>query len=83
MPYVVQLDLGAGASRIAGLCDALDPAAATVAGLGDVPHLSLAIYEDLDVETHVARLRAFAATASPFSLHLAGLGVFAAATHVL
>lgn len=83
MPYVVQLDLGAGASRIAELCDALDPAVETVTRLGDVPHLSLAIYDELNTEAYAVRLRAFADTLEPFSLRLAGLGVFAAATHVL
>lgn len=83
MPYVVQLDLGAGASRIAELCDALDPAVETVRRLGDVPHLSLAIYDELNVDACAVRLGAFAETLQPLTLRLAGIGVFAAATHVL
>lgn len=83
MPYVVQLDLGTAGARFAGLCDALDPAVETVTRLGAVPHLSLAIYDDFDLEAGIARLGAFAAAVAPLPLRLAGLGVFAGVSHVL
>ena len=53
----------------AGVASALD-------GLGDRPHVSLAVLHDVDVAAAVALLDEFARATPPFPVSLASLGVF-------
>ncbi len=86
MPFTVQLDvdaeaeatLGALAESLAGI-----PGLATVRQLGDVHHISLAIYDDPPLEQFVPALAAFAGTLTPFEVRLANIGLFADATNVV
>ena len=79
MPYAVQLNLDAGTNAALGaLADFLDrvPGIETVRSLGDVHHLSLAVYDALEVEPFAAELERFAATVAAVPIQLAGLGLF-------
>jgi len=86
MPFTVQLDvdaeaeatLGALAETLAGI-----PGLATVRQLGDVHHISLAIYDDPPLERFVPALAAFAETLTPFEVHLASIGLFADIANVV
>src|SRR5271169_2821685 len=80
MPFTVQLDLDAEAEATLGaLAEALAgiPGLATVRQLGDVHHISLAIYDDPPLEQFVPPLAAFAETLAPFEVQLASIGLFA------
>jgi 2'-5' RNA ligase len=86
MPYTVQLDLDADAeAKLGALACALSgiPGLATVRQLGDVHHISLAIYDDPPLEQFVPALAAFAETFTPFEVRLASIGLFADTTNVL
>jgi 2'-5' RNA ligase len=79
MPYGVQLDLDAHGQ---GAHNALADRLASVRDLelvrqiGDVHHLSLAIYEELPVELLATRVKAFAHTLAPIDIRIAHLGIF-------
>jgi 2'-5' RNA ligase len=45
---------------------------------GNRPHVSLAIYGEIDVPVCASRLNVFAQTRSPFALSIASLGIFSA-----
>ncbi len=80
MPFTVQLDLDAEAeARLGALAETLAgiPGLATVRQLGDVHHISLAIYDDPPLERFVPALADFAETLTPFEVHLASIGLFA------
>lgn len=47
-----------------------------LAGCGSRPHVSLAVYDDLDVPTAEDRLKSFAASLAPFSMMMWNLGIF-------
>jgi 2'-5' RNA ligase len=86
MPFTVQLDLDAEAEATLGaLAEMLAaiPGLATVSQLGDVHHISLAIYHDPPLERFVPVLAAFAETLTPFEVHLANIGLFADLTNVV
>lgn len=86
MPYVVQLDLDAGTNAALGaLAHFLGrvPGIETVRDIGDSHHLSLAIYDALDVKRFVGDLERFAATMRAVPIVLAGLGVFTRPNGVL
>jgi len=86
MPFTVQLDLDAKAEATLGtLAETLAgiPGLATVRQLGDVHHISLAIYDDPPLERFVPALAAFAETLTPFETHLASIGLFADLTNVV
>jgi len=86
MPFTVQLDLDPDAQATLGaLAEALSsiPGLATVRQLGDVHHISLAIYEDPPLERFVPALAGFAETLAPFEVHLASIGLFADVTNVV
>jgi hypothetical protein len=75
----VQLDLhAAGASEIAKLSERLEriPNLETVPQIGDVHHISLAVYEDLSVDRFLPDLAKFAAGVRPIVVQLANLGIF-------
>jgi 2'-5' RNA ligase len=79
MPVAVTLDLDpVAASRIEPLWDALerDTALPTTRRLGVRPHLSLAVYEELDPAALLARLDRFAQTLEPVAVSLASIGFF-------
>lgn len=79
MPYAVQLDLDANTNAaleaLAGFLDRV-PGLETVRSLGDVHHVSLAVYDALDVQPFAAELKRFAASLRVVPIALAGLGVF-------
>jgi 2'-5' RNA ligase len=86
MPFTVQLDLHAEAEATLGaLAETLAgiQGLATVRQLGDVHHISLAIYNDLPLDRFVPALAAFAETLTPFEVHLASIGLFADITNVV
>jgi 2'-5' RNA ligase len=85
MPFTVQLDLDAKAeATLLGLAEALaGPGLATIRQLGDVHHISLAIYDDPPLEQFVPALAAFAETLAPFEVQLASIGIFADTTNVV
>ncbi len=86
MPVTVQLDLDSDAEASLGeLAEALSgiPGLATIRQLGDVHHISLAIYDDPPLERFVPALAAFAETLAPFEVHLASIGLFADLTNVV
>lgn len=86
MPFTVQLDVDAAAEATLGaLAESLAgiPGLATVRQLGDVHHISLAIYDDPPLEQFVPALAAFAGTLTPFEVRLANIGLFADATNVV
>jgi 2'-5' RNA ligase len=79
MPFTVQLDLDArtqtalaalavGIERISGL--------ETMRYIGDVHHLSLAVYEELPVGLVLPKLRSFADSLRPLALRIANIGIF-------
>jgi 2'-5' RNA ligase len=79
VPLGVQLDLDTGTEvrlkAVAARLDAL-PGLATVARLGDVHHVSLAICDgEASIEMRAA-LADFAATLGPFELQLGAIGIF-------
>jgi 2'-5' RNA ligase len=79
LPYAVQLDLDAGTNAaLTALADFLGrvPGIETVRSVGDVHHVSLAVYDALDVEPFTAELERFAASLRAVPIALAGLGVF-------
>jgi 2'-5' RNA ligase len=79
MPFTVQLDLDARTQ--AALAD-LAVRIETISGLetmrqiGDVHHLSLAVYEELPVELVLPKLRGFADSLRPLALRIANIGIF-------
>jgi 2'-5' RNA ligase len=86
MPFTVQLDLDAEAEASLGAvaeAPAGIPGLATVRQLGDVHHISLAIYDDPPLEQFVPALAAFAETLAPFEVRLASIGIFADTTNVV
>ena len=86
MPFTVQLDLDAAADATLGtLAEKLAgiPGLATVRQLGDVHHISLAIYDDPPLDRFVPALAAFAETLTPFEVGLASIGLFADITNVV
>ncbi len=86
MPYTVQLDLDAGTNAaLEALAHFLGrvPGIETVRDIGDVHHLSLAIYDTLDEESFAAGLERFAATMHAVPIMFAGLGVFTRPSGVL
>src|SRR5208337_1904990 len=86
MPVTVQLDLDEGSeASLAELAEALSgiPGLATIRQLGDVHHISLAIYDDPPLERFVPALAGFAETLAPFEVRLASLGLFADTTNVV
>jgi 2'-5' RNA ligase len=86
MPFTVQLDLDPVAEILLGrLAEALTgiDGLVTVRQLGDVHHISLAIYDDPPLERFVPALTAFAETLSPFEVRLVNIGLFADATNVV
>jgi 2'-5' RNA ligase len=86
MPFTVQLDLhAAGASEIAKLSERLEriPNLETVPRIGDVHHISLAVYEDLSVDRFLPDLAKFAAGVRPIVVQLANLGIFSGIRSVL
>jgi 2'-5' RNA ligase superfamily len=86
MPFTVQLDLNAAAAAaLSELSEALSgiPGLATVPQLGDVHHISLAIYDDPPLERFVPALAAFAETLVPAKVQLANIGLFADTTNVV
>lgn len=86
MPFTVQLDLDAEAeAKLGKLTRTLSgiPGLATVPELGDVHHISLAIYDDPPLEQLVPVLEAFAGTVTPFEVRLANIGLFANTTNVM
>jgi 2'-5' RNA ligase len=86
MPFTVQLDLDSAAeASLAALAEALAgiPGLATIRQLGDVHHISLAIYDDPPLERFVPALAAFAETLAPFEVRLASLGLFADTTNLV
>ena len=79
MPYTVQLDLDAGTNAaLDALATELDriPGLETVRAIGDVHHLSLAVYDALDVAPFLAELDRFAETIGPIPVVQAALGLF-------
>jgi hypothetical protein len=86
MPFTRQLDLDAEAEATLGaLSETLAgiPGLATVRKLGDVHHISLAIYDDPPLEQFVPALAAFAETLTPLEVRLASIGLFADITNVV
>lgn len=82
MPYAVELDLDeatsatieAIAARVTREC----PDVATISSIRATPHMSLAIYDDLDLERIPADLCLFAAGLSAFDLRIGSIGLFPA-----
>jgi 2'-5' RNA ligase len=86
MPFTVQLDLDAEAEATFGaLAETLAgiQGLATVRQLGDMHHISLAIYDDPPLDQFVPALAVFAETLTPFEVHLASIGLFADITNVV
>ena len=85
MPVTVQLDLDAGAEATLGaLAEVLSgiPGLTTVRQLGDVHHLSMAIYDDPPLERFMPALADLAETLSPIEVQLAHIGLFVGTTSV-
>jgi 2'-5' RNA ligase len=55
----------------------------TVLGIGDVHHVSLAVYEDLPAQRFATDLARFAEAVQPITVRLANIGIFAGARSVL
>ena len=86
MPYSVELALvESDASAIDSLCDRLeeDRDITTYRRLDSAPHISLAVYDNIDVNRCADALRAFARTLSPTSVHLGAMGAFCHDRNVL
>jgi 2'-5' RNA ligase len=86
MPFTVQLDLDPATE--AGLCELADRLGAisdleTVRQLGDVHHLSLAVYDDLPLDRFVPQLAEFAGTVRTLTLRMASIGIFPGTRSVL
>jgi 2'-5' RNA ligase len=86
MPFTVQLDLDAATE--AGLCELADRLGAisdleTVRQLGDVHHVSLAVYDDLALDSFLPRLIEFAGSVRTLTLRMANIGIFPGARSVL
>jgi len=85
MPVTVQLDLDAGAEATLGaLAEVLSgiPGLTTVRQLGDVHHISMAIYDDPPLERFMPALADLAETLSPIEVQLAHIGLFVGTTSV-
>jgi 2'-5' RNA ligase len=79
MPFTVQLDLDARTqSALTALAARIDtiPGLETVGQIGDVHHLSLAVYEELPVDLVLPKLRGFAGSLRPLALRIANIGIF-------
>jgi 2'-5' RNA ligase len=88
VPFAVHLDLDATVDRTladlaARLVDGADDEIETVYGLGDRHHISLAIYDQLQVAQATAALRRLALETRPLRVGLASLGLFPAERSVL
>ena len=86
MQLAVQLDLDPTTSsaidRISAELEHHD-GLETVRQIGDVPHLSLAIYDDFPPAELAAKVAGFAATLTPVPLRLANIGIFTGIRSVL
>jgi len=79
MPFAVELTLDVEAgTAVRHLWHAVADAGVADFMLrsGAAPHVTLAVYDDLDVEAYVTRLGAFAAATAPQPVRFASLGVF-------
>ena len=80
MPYSAELMLAAPAAHeIDALCERLeqDPDLQTYRRLGSAPHISLAVYDQVDTQAFGAALRKFAGTLRRTPVELNQIGVFA------
>ncbi len=81
MPIAVVLDLdAAGAADVEPLWDVLeqDPELTTTRRLGVRPHLTLAVYDVIDLQPLLPRLDSFARGLRPMAIRFASIGIFAA-----
>jgi len=86
MAYSVDLALSATTAAVIDMvCDRLeeDPKIETYRRLGTAPHVSLGVYDNVDVRRFGDAAAAFARTISPISVHLGAIGVFCHETSVL
>jgi 2'-5' RNA ligase len=86
MPVVVQLDLDEiAASSIDRISARLEtyPKVETVRQVGDVPHLSLAIYDDLPEPRFVNDVALFTESIPPLAAKLANIGIFTGSSAVV
>jgi 2'-5' RNA ligase len=79
MAFAVQLDLDAGTET--SLCDLANELAAigdlrTMRRIGNVHHLTLAVYGDLPLDRFSPRLATFAEALQPMDLRLANVVIF-------
>ncbi len=86
MPYAVQLDLDAGTNAtfdgLAARLEAID-GLTTVRRLGDVHHVSLNVFDAMDVGVLDADLARFASENRQLDIELGPLGIFAGEASVL
>jgi 2'-5' RNA ligase len=81
MPIAVVLDLDATAvANVEPLWDVLeqDPELTTTRRIGAHAHLTLAVYDDLDLRRLLPRLDGFTRELQPVAIRFAGIGIFAA-----
>ncbi len=79
MAYSVELMLAApAAGALDELCDQLeeDPGIGTYRRLGSAPHISLAVFDNIEVGPFSEAVSAFARNLEPLPIHLNALGVF-------
>ena len=79
MPFAVQLLLDTrAAERIRGVWEALRDAdvSSVMLDLGSKPHVTLAVYEDLEIEPFETQVKAFFASETSIDVPLSGVGTF-------
>jgi 2'-5' RNA ligase len=86
MHFAAQLDLDQGTSaRLEEIADRLDQIAGleTVRRIGNVHHVSLGVYDEVEADRFSAALAQFAETVEPIAIRLANIGIFPGARSVL